>query len=195
MAFLGHGVKSRDCRLRGWRIPVGLLAAGFLLLWGAAGLRAETGNEYELKAAFLYKFANYIEWPALAAGEPIAICTVGQHPFGDMVEQAVRGQLVNGHAFVVKHFKTGQEAKDCQIAFIGEAGKEKLRAILESLAGQAILTVGESEGFCESGGVIGLELVDKKVRFMVNVEAAERARLKVGSRLLGLAKIVRDPAH
>jgi hypothetical protein len=167
-----------------------------LMLMAVAGstgrLSAQVANEYEVKAAFLYKFASFVEWPAESAQGLMCIAVLGQDPFGAALDQVVRGKSINGRAFSIQRFKSGQDATGCPIVFIGASEKSRVRSILDRLQGLGILTVSEIPGFCRDGGMIGFELLEQKVRFEINPEAAERARLKLSSKLLSVAKIVRE---
>jgi hypothetical protein len=139
-----------------------LVVIGLLLIAHAtAAGQAQAPSEYEVKAIFLYRFSQFIEWPGPVSREPICIGIVGQDPVGGMLEQVVPGKLVNGREFVIKRFKPGPLARDCHIVFI-------------------------------SGGVINFELVNDSVRFEVSIDATERAGLRMSSKLLSLAKVVRD---
>jgi hypothetical protein len=168
------------------------LALGLALMaLPGACLLAQTASEYEVKAAFLYRFASFVEWPPGSAHGPLCIGVAGQDPFGAALDEVVKGKSINGRAFVVKRFQTGQEPAGCHIVFISSSEKKKLRSILDRLHGEAVLTVGDMPGFCENGGVVNLELADDRVSFEINLDAAERARLRLSSKLLSLAKIIR----
>lgn len=155
-------------------------------------LRAQAANEYEVKAAFLYKFASFVEWPPESANTPLCIAVVGQDPFGAALDEVVKGKSINGRAFLIRRFKSGQDAAACHIVFISASEKSRVRSILDRLQGISILTVSDIPGFCQGGGMIDFELLDQKIRFEVNPEAAERAGLRVSSKLLAVAKIVRE---
>lgn len=186
------------CQSSGPSAPVGgnmpcLVVIGLLLIAHASAAgQAQAPSEYEVKAIFLYRFSQFIEWPGPVSREPICIGIVGQDPFGGMLEQVVQGKLVNGREFVIKHFKPGPLARDCHMVFISSSERKRLRLILGSFQGAAVLTVGDTPGFCQSGGVINFELVNDSVRFEINIDATERAGLRMSSKLLSLAKVVRD---
>jgi hypothetical protein len=153
-------------------------------------LPAQPAAEYEVKAAFLYKFASFVTWPDDAAGGPLCIGVAGQDPFGMALEEAVKGKSIGGRPFVVKRFKPGQESPDCHIVFISASERKRLPAILERLRAGTVLTAGDMPGFCESGGVVNFEVSEDRVRLQINLQAAQRARLLVSSKLLMVAKIV-----
>ncbi len=174
---------------------LGLSAASHTL---APWAQAQGPSEYQVKAVFLLNFAKFVEWPNNSPGDahdPASLCIVGDDPFGAILNQTVRGKAVNGHELAVKRFKRGEDARGCQIVFISSSETKRLHGILESLKGTSVLTVGETEGFAQRGGIINFVLEDNRVHFEVNVEAAERAGLRISSKLLSLAKIVKDEGH
>jgi hypothetical protein len=176
-------------RARG-RTRKSLLLPVALLLAAGSPVAAQVFNEYEVKAAMLYKFAGFVEWPAAPAGAPLCIGVLGHDPFGPALDRAIQGKSINGRPFVVRRFKTGQETGNCQIVFVSSSEKKVLRGILGRLRHEPVLTVGDTPGFCEDGGIVNLELADNHVHFQINPEAAELARLAVSSQLLSLASIV-----
>ncbi len=186
------------CKLGGdslWRL--GLMHAAIFLVCAALGpsTHAQSMTEYQVKAAFLYNFAKFVEWPSDAPGDDhnsIVLGIVGEDSFRDLLEHTVQGKTVNGRRLVVRRPKNASDARACQIVFIGASEKKRLRPLLDSLKGAGVLTVGESEGFAQLGGIINFTLEDNRVHFEINVDAADRAGLKISSKLLSLAKIVRD---
>ena len=175
-------------------VPGGKLKAVFLplalLLAARVPVAAQVFNEYEVKAAILYKFAGFVEWPRSPAGAPFCIGVVGHDPFGPALDQAIQGKSINGRPFVVRRFKIGRDTGNCQIVFVDSSEKKELREILDRLRREPVLTVGDTPGFCEDGGIVNLELADSHVHFQINPEAAELAGLVVSSKLLSLASIV-----
>ncbi len=169
-----------------------ILVAGALQLYAQA---PETAfDEYQVKAAFLYNFAKFVEWPPgtfANSTDPIGICIVGQNPFGSALENMVQGKKVGERAFVVRRFPDTQQAKSCQILFIGAGEWKRVRSLLDTLKGAAVLTVGETDDFTSSGGVIAFQLQGTRVRIQISLEAAQRARLRISSKLLSLAEIAK----
>jgi hypothetical protein len=170
------------------------------ILLAAGSLRPEeaTAVEYQVKAAFLYNFAKFIEWPAEdfpSAKSPITFCIVGHDPFGNALEEVLRGKTVNNREFLARRTKDYPELKTCQLAFVSAQEDKHLPEILSSLKGTSVLVVGESDDFAERGGTVQFFLENNKLRFAVNVEAAKRARLQISSKLLALARIVGDAGH
>jgi hypothetical protein len=170
--------------------PLALALA--LALAMPASIPAQAANEYEVKAAFLFNFTRFVDWPQSSASGLFCIGIAGADPFGSALEEAVKGRSAGGHAIAVKHFKPGEESAACEIVFISGADARKMHAALGRLQHAAVLTVGEGPGFCHSGGVIAFEIEDNKVRLEINPEAAQRARLQISSKLLSLATLVRD---
>lgn len=163
---------------------------------GAVPIHAEgsVAEEYQVKAAFLFNFAKFVEWPAdtfKAADDPITICVWGQDPFGGALENVVRDKTVAGRPFVVRQISSTPQATKCQIVFVTTSERKRYRSILDELKGRSILTVGESEDFTANGGIINFKLKDSRVRIEIDTGAAERGRLRISSKLLSLAEIAR----
>jgi hypothetical protein len=148
-------------------------------------------NEYEVKAAFLYKFASFVEWPGDVHTLPIVICVVGRDPFGDGLERAVSGKTVNGRPFTVRRLRGADPVQGCAILFVSASERGKLSAILGKLATEGILTVGDVPEFCGHGGMVNFDLASGKVELQVNLNSTEKAGLQLSSKLLSLARIVR----
>jgi hypothetical protein len=165
---------------------------GLLLLMAAvgAGAQAPQPSEYQLKAAFLFNFAKFVEWPPEAFAEPGApfiIGVLGDNPFGGELERTIQGKSINGRPLKVKEFASLAEAKGCQILFVSNSETKRLPAIFSGLQGSNVLTVGESAPFAENGGMINFVLENNKIRFQINDQAARNAGLKISSKLLSLA--------
>ena len=151
-----------------------------------------------MKAAFLYNFARFIEWPAEAFPNdksPIALCVFRHDPFGSVLDEALRGKSINNRELQARRVNELPELKMCQVIFISGQEDKHLPEVLSSVKGASALVVGESQEFAERGGTVQFYLENNKLRFAVNLDAAQRARLQVSSRLLALAKIVRDGGH
>ena len=157
---------------------------------GASGL-GEQPTEYQVKAAYLYNFAKFVEWPTPAdAGKQFQIAVLGHDPFGPLLDETVEGKTVRGRAVAVRRVSSAAEARTCDELFLGAAEARRLPEVLQALRGRSVLIIGESRDFVLEGGMIGLVNEDNKVRFEVNMTAAEKARLKVSSQLLRLARRV-----
>lgn len=150
---------------------------------------APAPTEYEVKAAFLLNFTKFTEWPASAfpsADSPLAICIIGDDPFGDFLDNIVQGETVDGRKVVARRAPAAPAAGLCQLAYVNVPAPEFPRTLAALKPG--VLTVGEGERFVRDGGIIGFVLDNKHVRFLVNPSAAESAGLKLSSRLLTVAK-------
>jgi YfiR/HmsC-like len=150
-------------------------------------------SEYQVKAAFLYNFAKFVEWPSerfQSETAAIKICILGQDDFGQELDFITRDRLVEGHRIEIEHLFTLSRIKNCHILFVSSSERAHIREILSSVQGKSILTVGDEPGFARSGGVINFILEDARIRFEINLDAANQAHLKISSKLLALAKLV-----
>ena len=150
-------------------------------------------SEYLIKAGFIYNFANLMQWPANTFSNPdspIVIGVLGTDTSGGILDEVLAGKRVNGRPFAVKHLKRGVDLKGCNIVFVSASETAHLDEILHLLRNLPILTIGETPSFAQRGGIINFIVVDDKIRFEVNVEAAKQADISISSRLLALAKIV-----
>jgi len=176
------------------------LPLGFLAPQAQAGHTPT--HEYRIKAAFLYNFIKFVDWPKekmADSNEPIIIGIIGEDPFEKAFEP-IKNKKVKGKKIVIKRFQGLEESKQsdeqtalirkCHMLFICASEKEKLREIINLVKDDGVLTVGEVKGFLESGGIINFLMEDKKVVFEINNHAAKQARLKIRSKLLRLAKRV-----
>lgn len=146
-------------------------------------------SEYEVKAAYVFNFAKFIEWPKAEASDSLSICVYGKDPFGGFLDQTVRGKLAHGLPIVVRRLRAGDESWDrCQVLFFG--GGAQTESMLARLQGRSILTVGESDRFAESGGMIGLYVDQGRVHFDINLTAVGAARLQASSRLIEIGRVV-----
>jgi hypothetical protein len=167
------------------------------LVGAAGGAAAAASLEYRVKAAFLYNFAKFIEWPPPAFSgpeSPYSICVLGEDPFSDDLDVAVGENTVQGRRIVVRRFGDVKDAPGCHILFISSSERKKLPTILASLGAMPTLTVGEDEEFTRLGGGLRFFRLENKVRFEINLQATERARLKVSAKLLNLARVIGKPA-
>ena len=156
-------------------------------------LGAEPVREYQIKAAFLYNFAKFVEWPASAlanGNSPIVIGVLGKNPLGDELEKVVKGKTVNGHPLIVKRSPKLEELQSCHLIFAGAEEEKRLPELFAALRDSSVLTVGESQQFGELGGMINFVLEGDKVRFEIDVEVAGRVGLKINAQLQKLAKAV-----
>jgi hypothetical protein len=187
------GVASR----RIWRASIFGIIAGCLLLIASpkAFSQKEESSEYTVKLAFLYNFTKFVEWPPdsyRAPSSPLLICIVGHDPFSQVLEAELRTKNVEGHPVEVRSLKPNEKLSPCQIVFVPATEKQHADRIVSGLKGSNTLTVGETDGFAVQGGIINLTVEANKVHFEINRLAAERAGLKISSRLLNIAKIVHE---
>jgi hypothetical protein len=156
-------------------------------------VRGQIATEYQLKAAFLYNFTKFVEWPGdsfPSNDSPLRLCVLGNTPFSSELSQVTEGKVVGGHPVQVAVLDNWHHARDCQLVFISSSELMPLRDILHGLRGTSALTVGDSKSFAEEGGMIGLLIEGERMRFEVNLRAATAANLKISSKLLSLAKAV-----
>lgn len=180
---------ARFRRARG----LALLASGMLL--ASAAVRAEVSKEYQIKAAYLYNFTKFVEWPPQRfdkTADPIVIGVLGQAPFGEELEKVVRDRKVNGRAISIVTLRSIGEARGVHVLFVAASHEKRLGP--EDLAQlEGVLTVGETEHFA-SDGIVKFTTVDDKVRFEINADAADRAGLRISAQLQKLATVVRKKA-
>ena len=160
-------------------------------LCGIAGnARAQSYAEYDVKAAFLFNFAQFVKWPSSSFADsaaPLTIGILGADPFGGVLEKTIGGESIGKRKLVIKRSRRVDELADCQIIFISRSEEAKLGSILGSLRGTSALTVSDIAGFCRQGGIIGFTIRGGKVRFKVEDRTARGANLHIDSRLLNLS--------
>jgi len=160
----------------------------------AAGQKDSAG-EYELKAAMLYNLTLFVEWPPSAYPDPqapILLCILGRDPFGSSLTSTVPGKTARGRSVLIRHLQNDKEIRSCQVLYISSSERKTAAQILSTLNGSSVLTVGEMTQFAAHGGMIQFSLEDQRVRFDINLDAASRAGLKISSKLLVLAQIVKN---
>ncbi len=152
-------------------------------------------SEYRLKLAFLYNFALFVKWPPDAftsLSAPLTICVVGENPFAGDIGDGLRGRTVEGHPVVLRQLNSRDDPHSCQMIFVRATETKSVAKILAETPGSSVLTVGEQVGFAQRGGIINLTRDQNNLRFEVNIDEAAQTRLKISSKLLSLAKIVRN---
>ncbi|HEX9433357.1 MAG TPA: YfiR family protein [Burkholderiales bacterium] len=165
------------------------------LLWAQAGF-AQTENrpaEVQIKAAFLYKFGDFVQWPPAAlarADAPFVIGVLAADDLAGALEQLVANRSVQGHPVAVRRVRRGEPLAGLHVLFIGQAESARLAETLAAARGQAVLTVTESENALAAGSMINFVAEDQRVRFDVALPSAERGQLKISSRLLAVARRV-----
>jgi hypothetical protein len=174
-----------------------LLAAHFPLV-DRAVCAGQSPTEYQVKAAYLFNFLKFVEWPSDVAADPHGkwvIGFVGESPVGGELARLVEGKNVLGRDLQVKKFQIADNLRDCNILFISESEKKHVPSILAALRGSSVLTVADMDSFIESGGMVQLLVEGARVRVTIDVGATGRARLRVSSKLLALAQAVTETAR
>lgn len=184
-------VKHGECScFQRYLTPLAVLL--LLLLTGSRSIQAQPGEEeYRVKAAFLFHIAQLVDWPPDSdegGDHSLMLCTVGDDPFHGVLETTVEGKAIGDRVLRIRHLQPPDSTSDCQILFLGKEENALAPELVAALNNTPILTVGEADGFLDAGGMICFLLKENRVRFAVNLEAAESAHLKIGSRLLMLAE-------
>lgn len=190
MALLKAAVRCAfPSRLVHW-IALGLMGFGAVKNSSA---QLSAAREYQVKAVFLFNFAQFVDWPPGAFAEtqsPLVIGILGENPFEGFLDDAVRGEKAHGHDLTVQLFRRVEEITQCHILFISRSESARLDQILAKLRGRPVLVVSDMENFARRGGMIRLLTENNKIRLRVNVEAARAAQLTISSKLLRPAQIV-----
>lgn len=198
---------SRNADPRAARLMIRPLCSGTIrvavlaCLLSIAGLSladpSPSPSEYEIKAAFLYNFTKFVEWPPAVlpdASTAVVIGVLGDDPFSHALDETVADRSANGHPLVIRRLSDASDAKGCQIVFVSASEGGHIAGVVSSLAHHSVLTVSDVDSFAERGGMIQFVMQDNKVRLLINLDAAERTGLKISSQLLKLAQIVSDHA-
>ena len=184
-------------RLTGAGLLAGALLAVLLAAWPAPNADANDGPEgleYRVKAAFLYKFAGYVEWPEVSfprPDTPIAIGVLGAEELAAELSQLVAGRTVNNRTITARRIKPGEPLSGINILFVGKSESARLNQLVLLTQSRSILTVTESDGALAQGSVINFTVADRRVRFEISIESADKSGLKLSSRLLAVAQQVR----
>jgi hypothetical protein len=147
---------------------------------------------YEIKAAFIYNFAQFTQWPdsAFASSDsPFVLAFIGDGSLGPALERVLDGKSIAGHPIVLKHLDMTSQISGCHLLFIPESEESHLDDIFNVIGNQPILTVGETTKFMQAGGIIRFFIADGRIRFEIDPDAADKAALRLSSRLMSLAKI------
>ena len=154
----------------------------------------QTVSAATVKAAFLYNFAKFAGWPAavLTPGQRIALCVVGDIAVADALDQTIRGRIVEGHELSVQVLNADDQIRSCHLLYVDGHDRARAAQLIEALKSSPVLSVSDAAGFAERGGVAQLILEGDRMRFAINPTAADRVRVKLSSKLLGLAAIVKE---
>ncbi|MGH9432309.1 MAG: YfiR family protein [Terriglobia bacterium] len=179
------------------RRAAALAVAWTLITVPASRTAASAATEYEVKAAYLLNFAKFVQWPVKAAAaqeDAFSICVVGADPFGPALDAIIEGETIGDKKVVARRISKPQDATACRILFISSSEDSELPGVLAALDDSSVLTVSDMPEFTRRGGMIHLILEDRRVRFEINLSAAERAGLTLSSQLLKLAvRVTRKP--
>ncbi|HEV2386111.1 MAG TPA: YfiR family protein [Candidatus Acidoferrales bacterium] len=195
-----HPVRSTRAPGRGSppdrrRLRALLLCLALLLFPVISAGQQNSPGEYELKAAILFKLTRFVQWPPSAytgSRAPTVMCILGRDPFGGLLESLAPSQTVNGRPVQVLHLRSDKDIRACHVLFVSSSNRRSVGRIFSALRGSSVLTVGETTEFAASGGMIQFALEQRHVTFEINLDAASRADLKISSRLLALARVVKD---
>ena len=166
-----------------------LMATSFI-----TGVHAGEMDEHQVKAAFLYNFAKFVDWPPTAfrtPEEPFGVCILGEDPFGRALDDVVAGGTISGRPLVVRRISNRRKMEGCHLVFVSSAAAKRQISAREGAMGPGILTVGEAGNSSRDGLVITFVLEGGKVRFRIDLVAAEDQKLRLSSKLLSRASVVR----
>jgi hypothetical protein len=180
-----------------WRARVFWIGAATVILCGAARAHAQTAAAATVTSAFLYNFAKFTEWPSdtLAAGQRIALCVIGDNAVADALEQTIKGHAIEGHELTVEVARADGPIRSCHLLYLSGLDAKRSLRLIESLKGAPVFTASDADGFAVLGGIAQLTLENGRMRFAINVSAAQHARLQLSSKLLSLARIVKDEPY
>jgi hypothetical protein len=154
---------------------------------------SQSFNEYQLKAVFLFRFTQFVEWPTKTAPDTsFSICVLGNDPFEGYLEETVRDESVQNRKVTIAHYSKLEDVGRCEILFVSESERQRFKQITAQLKGRGILTVGDSSNFAQQGGMIEFTTEEKRIRLKINVDAARAADLQISSKLLRPATIVSE---
>jgi len=158
----------------------------------AAQAATDVTLDVAVKAAFLFNFAKFTEWPTLPAGARILFCVVGDEAVTAALGGTVRGQNVGGHVLDVSRAPDVAEWRTCQLLFVADTEIQRVSGGLAGIKTLPVLTVSDHKGFAQTAGIVELYVEGGRMRFAINVDVAEQAGLRLSSRLLGLARVIRN---
>jgi hypothetical protein len=190
-AFREYGQLSRG---RGLLLRRTIAAIVCLLVAGSSALGQQKASEYQVKAAYLYNFGRFVEWPAkgtTAQTNSFTICVLGKDPFGQALDATLAGETIGNQSVAARRISSPQMSADCQILFISSSEANRLNKIIEALDKSAVLTVSDIPQFTQRRGMIQFVSEENRIRFEVNLAATQRAGLTLSSDLLKVATAVR----
>jgi len=183
------------CSMRVARAGLWCILSTFLgISLNASPARCQEFGESQLKAAYLYRVSQFVEWPADAfknSSDPIVGCILGDGPFSSELEKSISDKLVDARRIAVRHISDARKIRGCHILYISSLEQKRWPAIVDDVKGIVLLTIGETDHFAADGGVMSFRLKNDKIQIEVNMNAAERERLHISSRLLRLSTIIK----
>lgn len=155
---------------------------------------AQPVSAAQLKAAYLFNFVQFVEWPVHEppAGAPFVLCVVNDDAVVNALEQTIKGRTAGGRSLAVRRLGAGAPLPACHVAYFAAADQKQLAKVIGTLSGRLVLTVSDVPGFAQLGGMVELYREDARMRIAVNVDALQRAGVRLSSRVLQIATIVRD---
>jgi hypothetical protein len=188
-------MKAREAPTPWSRVSYAVLATMCLSL--SAHPYAQSATAAALTSAFLYNFAKFTEWPsdALAPGQRLALCVIGDNAVAGALEQTIKGHTIESHELSVELLKPDASARACHLLYVSGLDEKRSVQLIDNLKATPVLTASDADRFAELGGVAQLTLENGRMRFTINVTAAQRARLQLSSKLLSLARIIKDEQH
>ena len=185
-------MKRADANERWHLLFCGVVAIATLSL--SARPYGQSATAAALTSAFLFNFAKFTDWPAdsLAPGQRLAMCIVGDDAVAGALEQTIKGHAIESHELTVEVLKPDAPARSCHLLYVSGLDEKRSVQIIESLKTASVLTASDAQRFAQLGGIAQLTLENGRMRFAINVSAAQRARLQLSSKLLSLARIVKD---
>lgn len=154
--------------------------------------------EYQVKAVFLFNFTRFIDWPSTAfssANAPFVIGIMGTDPFGDYIEEIVKGENIQGHPIIIQRYPTAKNILNCHILFINTHESIQIKETLSSVGRKSILTVSDANNFAKLGGVVRFYKEDNKIKLEINITSSKAAQLEISSKLLSVARIFDSPGN
>jgi hypothetical protein len=188
-------VRATPGHAAGRRLGLVALLVCLIAPEGLAGFSGGQVDEYQVKAAFLLNFVRFVDWPPTAfdsPSSPIVIGIVGEDPFGDGIDRLVEHKTVNGHTVEIRRFHDWKSLGKSHVLFVSGSDRQAAAKVIDAVRHSAVMTVGEAEGFAQAGGICNFTREGTRIGFEINMNAATRAGLILSSRLLALARIVRE---
>jgi hypothetical protein len=167
-----------------------------LVLQGLGTAQPAVTTEYQLKAAFLFNFLQFVDWPTSAfdsSSQPVSICILGPDPFGPELDAVVAGEHIDGRAVEVHRLDSVESSDGCHLLFVNVRSPQALHKVIEYTKGRPMLTVSDVTAFSTQGGMIEFVTQNDRIRLRVNLRAASEAQLRLSSKLLRRSEIV-EPA-